>query len=167
VVVIIDGYNLIGTERGDLEAHREQLVQSIARYQAVTGHKVTLVFDGYIDGGYGSSSMRGGLRVVYTGIGEKADQAILKMIPSGVEAAVISSDREVQAGAWAAGAVAVDSETFLRKLSAAVPDEDALDSGVYDPDEEYEEMYSQGPKRGNPRKTSKKQKALDRVLRKL
>ncbi len=165
MVILIDGYNLIGTERGDLEAHREQLTRSIARYQSRTGHDITLVFDGYKDGGYGSSRKEGGIRVVYTGIGEKADQAIIRMIPHGVDSAVISSDREVQAGAWAAGAVAVDSETFLRKLGAAGAEEGHDDQ--WDPDEEYEEMYAERRKKGNPRKASRKQKELERVLRKL
>jgi len=167
VVVIIDGYNLIGTERGNLEAVREQLVRSLSRYQSLKGHDITLVFDGYLDGGYGSSFMRGGLRVVYTGIGEKADQAILRMVPVGVEAAVISSDREVQAGAWSAGAVAVDSETFMGKLSAIVPDDAGADPEAYDSDEEYEDMYYGREKKGNPRKASRKQKSIERVLRKL
>lgn len=163
MVVLIDGYNLIGTERGNLEAAREALIGEITKYRSRTGHDITLVFDGYIDGGYGSSTLRGGVRVVYTGIGEKADQAILRMLRRGVEAAVISSDREVQAGAWEAGAVAVDSETFWGKLSG-----DQSEGGAYpDEDEEYEELYQSQRKKGNPRKASKKQKALERMLKKL
>jgi len=164
LVVIIDGYNLIGTERGNLEAAREALIGEIIEYRFRTGHDITLFFDGYIDGGYGSSTVRGGVRVVYTGIGEKADQAMLRMLQRGVEAAVISSDREVQAGAWEAGAVAVDSETFWGKLSGGRQAE----GGSYtDEDEEYEELYQSQRKKGNPRKASKKQKALERMLKKL
>jgi len=165
MVVLIDAYNLMGTERGDLEAAREELVRSVTEYRSRTSHDITLVFDGYIDGGYGSSTVRGGVRVVYTGIGEKADQAILRMLQRGVEAAVISSDREVQAGAWAAGAVAVDAETFMKKLWAGgrEPGGYAMDED----DDEDEDTYAGSRKKGNPRKTSRKQKSLERVLRKL
>ena len=51
--IIIDGYNLIGSERGlrgDLEHQRNWLLQRLSLYQEVRGHTVILVFDGWKTG---------------------------------------------------------------------------------------------------------------------
>lgn len=164
--LFIDGYNLIGTQRGDLAAEREALIEALIDYRKAKHHNITLVFDGHIDGGHESIGMRGGLRVVYTGLGERADDAILRMLPRGAEAIVISSDRQVQAGAQRAGAVPVGSGDFMRKLDEAL-DGHGDKLGYGDPDEEYEDLYAPPQRKGNPQKDSKRDKALKRALSKL
>ena len=161
--IFIDGYNLIGTQRGNLASEREALIEAIIAYaKRMEHHDITLVFDGYIDGGHESVTIRGGVRLMYTGLGERADDAIIRMLPRGVEAIVVSSDRQVQAGAFGAGAVAVSSDAFIAKLNSAGAD------GDYDDDDaDYDDLYAERSHKGNSHRASKKDKAVQRGLSKL
>ena len=55
--LIIDGYNLIrqsdvlrSHERQGLEAGRKALIRMLAGYRRVMGHRITVVFDGWLGG---------------------------------------------------------------------------------------------------------------------
>ncbi|HEU4638988.1 MAG TPA: NYN domain-containing protein, partial [Candidatus Binatia bacterium] len=75
--IIIDGYNLIGSERGlrgDLEHQRNWLLQRLSLYQEARGHNVVLVFDGWKSGLMDEvSESKQGVRSVFSRQGEKAD----------------------------------------------------------------------------------------------
>ena len=72
--IIIDGYNLIGIHHGSVQAERERLIEQLVAYHRRKGHGITLVFDGWKGGpGRESRSMTGGITVIYSGLGEKAD----------------------------------------------------------------------------------------------
>lgn len=99
---------------------------------------------------------------MYSALGQTADTLIKRIISEDDKHwIVVSSDREIQGRAWARGSVPIESEQFLRKLQAGVP------AGEYSPMEEDDEDYDAPRRKGNPRKPSKKQKALDRALSKL
>jgi predicted RNA-binding protein with PIN domain len=156
--LIVDGYNLTGLLRGDLERERQRLVEAMAAYRKQKGHDITVVFDGWKDGsGHESRSTEGGVNVVFTGLGEKADTVIIKTISkSQTPMIVVSSDREIQKHAWSHGSTPIDSEVFLSVIER--------DDGIKGPGEGVD--YQQRGK-GNPRRPSKKQKAINRALAKL
>lgn len=161
--IIIDGYNLIGVLHGDVEAERQRLLERLMEYRKLKGHDITVVFDGWKEGrAEGGGAVTGGIRVVYSPLGEKADVVIKRAVSqSRGQLIVVSSDREIQGHAWARGSVPVDSEVFMRRLEQAGRPEEAA------PEDEEEYEAGETGRRGNPRKPSKRQKALRRVLSKL
>jgi predicted RNA-binding protein with PIN domain len=160
--IVIDGYNVIGVLRGDLEAERGRFVEALAAYRRRTGHEVTVVFDGWKDGpGRESRSVVGGVSVVYSGLGERADRVVTRIAGDmRGECIVVSSDREVEREAWAAGAVPVGSDDFLRALERG----EAREEDVFDDEDDEEKALS---RKGRSRQLSKKQKAVARAVGKL
>jgi predicted RNA-binding protein with PIN domain len=125
-------------------------------------HDITLVFDGWKSGGRTEEKFTtGGINVIYSRLGEKADVVIKRTVSSiKHEWIVVSSDRDIMEHAWSCGSVPVSSATFLDILEHT----GKTIAGDY---ELLEEDYSKDTRKGNPRKPSKKEKALNRVLRKL
>jgi uncharacterized protein len=160
--IIIDGYNLIGIYHNDLRHERELFIQSIVDYRKKKGHDITIVFDGWRTGeGKENQAVTGGIRIIYSRIGEKADAVIKRIISSERrEWIVITSDREIADHAWASGSIPVSSEKFLKVFERKDPL--SSDEGEYDDDE-----YIEPHRKGNPRKLSKKDKAIKRALSKL
>jgi hypothetical protein len=71
---------------------------------------------------------------------------------------VITSDREIADHAWASGSIPVSSGDFLRVFeSKSLPSYD---------EEDYDD-YAEPQRKGNPRKLSKKDKAVRRAISKL
>ncbi len=160
--IIIDGYNLIGVDHGDLAVQREGLIRLLAEYRKIRGHDITVVFDGWKSGRRIEERLNsGGIKVVYSRLGEKADDVIARIICTEKrEWVVVSSDREIVLRAWSCGSVPVPSEKF-RSL---VEDPGRAVGGEYEPLGEEEERSE---RRGRSRTPSRKEKALLRVLKKL
>ena len=137
------------------------LVDSLVEYRKRKGHDVTVVFDGWKTGeGKENQTVTGGVRVIYSRIGENADSVIKRIISSDRrEWIVVTGDRDISQHAWAVGSVAVSTEHFLK----AVERKESSDSVS----EEYDQEYISPPRKGNPRKPSKKEKTIMRVLKKL
>lgn len=163
-LIIIDGYNVTGVHVGDMQAARESLLSSLVEYNKRRGHDITVVFDGWKEGrGAERHSATGGIKVVFSALGERADAVIKKMVTPDRKWIVVSSDREIQAHAWAAGSVPLGSDEFLavlEKRSAAV--DSARDIGG-----EEEEESPGRPTKGSPRKRSRRQKDRDWALGRL
>ena len=70
----------------------------------------------------------------------------------------MTSDRDIADHAWASGSIPVPAEDFLKATERKI--------SPFSPEEE-EEDYHEPRRKGNPRKPSKKEKALKRVLSKL
>ena len=159
--IIIDGYNLIGIHHRDLEKQREMLINSLIEYRKKKGHDITVVFDGWKTGeAQESRSVVGGIKVIYSKIGEKADSVIKHMISSDRrEWIAVTSDREIADHAWASGSIPVTSADFLKATERKIPSSF--------PEEEDEEDYREPQRKGNPRKPSKREKAIKRALSKL
>lgn len=160
--IIIDGYNVIGISHKDLKKQRDELINSLIEYRKRKGHEITVVFDGWKTGeAQESRSKVGGVTVIYSRIGEKADAVIKRMISvKRYGWIVVSSDRDITDHTWSSGAVPISGEDFLRIF------ENKLSS--YSDTEEYEDDEYQEPrKKGSPRKLSKKEKAIRRALKKL
>lgn len=146
-----------------MNRQREQLIQLLIAYKKIKGHDITVVFDGWKSGsGREEQFTTGGVRVIYSRLGEKADAVIKRIISrEKKEWIVISSDREIMSHAWACGSVPIPSSEFQSLIEKS----DTSTTGKYDL---IEEDYEGGRQRkGNPQKLSKKEKTLMRVRRKL
>ena len=130
--IIVDGYNLIrqsdvlrGYERQSLEAGRKALIRSLAQYKRVRGHRITVVFDGWEGGSpLEERDLAGGVAIIYSRLGEKADEVIKRLVGVGSEEIlVVTSDREIAAYANRRGKSSIDSPGFAARLDrlAAAP----------------------------------------------
>ncbi|MGH7773537.1 MAG: NYN domain-containing protein [Candidatus Binatia bacterium] len=163
--IIVDGYNLIGSEKGlkgNLESKRNLLIQQLRQYQERKGLPVTVVFDGWHSGWVHEVEERsGGITVIFSRQGEKADAVIQRLareMSSGC--VVVTSDREVRSAAERSGAVAIYAGEFNAKLRN-------LDREIsIEEDEGLEELRDEA-KRGNPRRLSKRERKRRERLKKL
>ena len=119
--IIIDGYNLIGSDRGlrgELEHQRNWLVQRLSLYQDVKGHAAILVFDGWKSGSLDEvSEIKHGVRIVFSRQGEKADSVIVRLArQKGSGCVVVTSDREVRRAVERFGAAAIYAGEFSEIL---------------------------------------------------
>ncbi|MGD0283310.1 MAG: NYN domain-containing protein [Dissulfurispiraceae bacterium] len=179
--IIIDGYNVIGTAHSSREKAREDIIDLMIRYKRSKLHDITIVFDGYKAGrGNENLSVRGGVAVIYSGLGEKADEVIRRIITKDrKEWIVVSSDKEIARHAWAVNSIPVPSDAFIQIVSAEVAGRGAggIEGGAGDETDmkgalgewtnsggEYEEACSG---KGNPYKLSKRGKSVIRALSKL
>ena len=126
--ILVDGYNLIRQwpelamlDRADLQSGREALLQELRGYQRAKRHRITVIFDGRERGGVsGGTENAGGIEVRYSRQGETADEVIAHLVAkAGEGAVVVSSDREVQAGARRHGAAPLPAEEFMARIEAS------------------------------------------------
>lgn len=112
--ILIDGYNLIGIYHKDIKKARENLIQNLINYSKQKKHDITLVFDGYKEGpGKETTEIRGGIRIIYSGAGEKADDVIKRILKNDKTFwIVITSDRDIEKAAWREKCVVIDSSIF-------------------------------------------------------
>lgn len=174
--IIVDGYNVIGTAHGDMAKARRELLDLLARYRGASRHDVTVVFDGYHQGGgTETAGVTGGVRVIYSRLRDRADDVIKRILSEdGAEWIVVTSDREIAGHAWSHGSVPVSSEVFLGILGRRVGT-----SGTAGAPEAPQEAFGDRPgdhgaeqeetmlRKGNPHRLSKRQRALARALNKL
>jgi len=165
--IIVDGYNVIGSEkglRGDIEARREELIGRLARYRSMRGIAVTVVFDGGRSGWPDEhGELRQGVEVVFSRHGETADEVIIRMAEElGSACLVVSSDREVARRVGSAGGTAVTVGEFGARL-ALIGGADA----DRDTKSEEESPVLRTGKKGNPRRLSKQERKKRLRLNKL
>ena len=98
-----------------MEKARASLVDLIVGYRKTVDHDITIVFDGYKNGmATEQVSFNGHVKVIYTRLGERADDVIKKTVSTKQrEWIVVTADRDIADHAWAAGSVAVAPEKFL------------------------------------------------------
>ena len=161
--LIVDGYNLLGAEQelhGALEHKRKWLIQQLSQYQTRKPFNVTVVFDGWRAGrATEASEKQAGVAVIYSRLGEKADQVIVRMArEKGSGAVVVSSDREIRSAVERFGAVAIYAAEFNRILRC-------LDGDYFEDEDDNDETRS--GKRGNPNRLPKVDRRRIDKLRKL
>jgi len=164
---LMDGYNVIrrapelkSREQESLEAGRQALCALLVEVARVSGDSFTVVFDGAQAGGRAGGGS--GVTVIFSSARESADSVLARMAREG--GAVVSNDRGVRGAAERAGATVVTTDQFLARLDQArrLPPEAPAD--LMDGDEEEP---SRGPRKGNPRRLSKKDRATQRALGRL
>jgi uncharacterized protein len=163
VEIIIDGYNLIGSDAGltgNLEHKRNWLVQKLASYHRAKGHDLTVVFDGWRSGSVNQAEeQRDGVGIVYSRLGEKADSVIIRLArKKGSGCIVVTSDREVRNAVERFGVVALYAGQFSAMLHDRAESFD---------DAQPEPHGREGGKKGNPRRLSKKERKRREKLQKL
>jgi uncharacterized protein len=136
------------------------LIDALIEYGKRKSHNLTVVFDGWRTGqSQENRTVIGGVKVIYSRIGDKADSVIKRMISAERrEWIVVTSDREIADHAWSTGSIPVSSDDFLNALNA----KDLPGIG-----EEDEEEYFQPRRKGSPHQLSKKEKAVRRAISKL
>src|SRR5262245_56441916 len=161
--IIIDGYNVIGSDSGltgNLEHRRNLLVQRLARYRKNKGHDITVVFDGWRSGSIDEVQQKGdGICIVYSSWGRKAESVIVGLArKQGAGCGDVTWDREVRSAVERFGAVALYAGEFVEMLGKRGK-----------PFDDQEPDYSQRrtPKSGNPRRLSKKERRRRAKLNKL
>jgi len=170
--IVVDGYNLIGADkglRGDLEGKRNRLIGQLQQYRQHKGYPVTLVFDGWRSG-WPTEVRRqtGGITVIYSQQGETADAVIKRLAREmGSGCVVVSSDREVRRSAEGSGATAIYVTEFsarLRDMDQTGPKGDQDDPGEF---AAPASALSRRTKKGNPRRLSKIERRRREKLKKL
>ncbi len=174
--IIIDGYNLIGISHGNLEKARADIIEQLHSYAKIKDHEITLVFDGWKSGQRDETRTKtSNLTVIYSRLGEKADQTIIKKLSTHSKPwIVVSSDREISDYAAHKDYATVSSLEFEEKLYATLRDKRPDNANCDQPfDEEFMKYYDDeiedSPVRhkGNARKLSKKDKLRQQALKKL
>lgn len=154
-----------------MEQARDRFVNLLINYRKIKTHDITVVFDGYKSGATTETvSVRGGVKVIYSKLGEKADNVIKRIISSDrKEWIIVSNDRDIVKHAWSVHSIPVPSEEFLDIISRQAEQKDFLGTPsaefLYKDDEDVPEHLRL--QKGNPHKLSKKEKALRRALGKL
>ncbi|SET72775.1 hypothetical protein SAMN05216389_12316 [Oceanobacillus limi] len=87
VVLVVDGYNIIGDweelrrlKEKDIGQARDRLIEWMAEYQAYSGHRVIIVFDAYYVRGLQSKLKQYKVEVIYTREKETADECIERLV---------------------------------------------------------------------------------------
>jgi predicted RNA-binding protein with PIN domain len=171
--IIIDGYNVIGILHKDMEKARDEFIGLLMEYKSLSHHYITVVFDGYKSGSVvEQTTVTGGVKVIYSRLGDRADDVIKRIISSEKkEWVVVSDDRAIVNHAWASNSIPIPAERFYKIASRRArqadqnqimePADDFLDK---DEDDGSEHARTQ---KGNPYRLSKKEKAVKRALGKL
>lgn len=136
------------------------LIESLIEYRKRKGHNITVVFDGWKTGeSQEIYSVVGGVKVIYSRLGEKADSVIKRIISKSQGWIVVTSDRDIIAHAWASGSIPISSEDFLNAIEKRW-----VEMRV---EHENNDEYIKTTKKGSSRRLSKKEKAIKRALIKL
>lgn len=127
---IIDGYNMLyafdstrGLMKEEIGVARERLIDELGAFQAYTGERMIVVFDGYKrTDNPGSVSGRGMFQVIYTATGETADERIEKLaheLRNSCELIVASSDGLVQNSVFSQGAQRISARMLEAEMKDA------------------------------------------------
>jgi uncharacterized protein len=167
--LIIDGYNLLHVNRSmasltplELQQERDRLIGELSTYRNQKASDITVVFDGW-QGGWVTekTEKRRGIEIVFSKLGEKADEVIKRRIRErGTGSVLISSDRELLRYAERLSVSAISSEQFRERMeSAAFRPEKGRDDN--------EEEEGTGKRKGPSRTLSKREKRARAALKKL
>lgn len=171
--LIIDGYNLIrqspslsNLDRQDLEEGREELIRRLALYKRAKPFPITVVFDGSnrtTSGG--SRTTQRGIRVVFSRIGQKADDVIIRMAREiGEGSMVVTSDRQIGREVERHHATVILSEDFERKMEiASFVSQKGIDPEDLNDQDETKEKRKKGPSRRPPKKLKKARQRIGRL----
>jgi len=176
--IIIDGYNLIRQsdtlrrfEKQSLEAGRQALLQQASLYRKQKGHRITVVFDGWENGSpFEERDRQGGITIIYSRRGEKADEVIKRMVlQKGEETVVVTSDRDIAGYVTRKGATSLTSPEFeaviARTAASATTSADADCSPEKDEEDDHESAGAR--KKGPARRLSRREKAAITRIKKL
>jgi predicted RNA-binding protein with PIN domain len=174
--IIVDGYNLIRqsdvlrqSERISLEEGRRALVRSLADYRKLRGHRITVVFDGW-EGGSPTEERdcAGGVEIIYSRLGEKADEVIKRLVAAGSEEIlVVTSDREIVTFAARRGKTSIASLAFAERIERIAAGSSSEADSPGETEEEDDDRRAAAKKKGPARRLSKQKRTALARIRKL
>jgi predicted RNA-binding protein with PIN domain len=157
-----------------MEKARDGFVDLLIDYKKIKAHDITVVFDGYKNGaGTEHVTVRGGVKIIYSRLGERADDVIKRIISRDrKEWIVVTSDRSIADHAWSVSSVPIQSDGFyeavLKQINRNKTETETtgkdVDELLYKDIDDGEYGHSL---KGNPHRLSKKEKAIRRALGKL
>ena len=164
MIWLVDGYNVIrrdpelaALDRQSLEDGRRALVRIVAGLAREGRDDFVVVFDGARISA--APAHQGRVQVIFSRPPERADDVLIRLARQrGAGATVVTSDREIQNAARRARVAVVAADVFLGRATLPVGD----DGG-----EEDDDAAKPRPKRGNPRRRSRDERAAQRALRRL
>ncbi|GEN46888.1 NYN domain-containing protein [Alkalibacillus haloalkaliphilus] len=129
IVLVVDGYNMIGDwpelkrlRDHDLEAARNRLIEMLAEYQAYIGHRVVVVFDAYTVRDVERHYDQLQVEVIYTKEKETADEKIEKLVKEimnvKTKVYVATSDYAEQWTIFSRGALRKSARELLIEIQA-------------------------------------------------
>ncbi len=174
LTLIIDGYNLLHCFfRGQhlrfpsLEEARERLLRELAAYQSQKTHRVIVVFDGWKNGvSIEQHQQQGQIKIIYSRLGEKADEVIKRLLVQTASPVVISSDWEIRNFAADRGVTSVPAMEFVNRLRKA---KESGEGDFYGSEDDMDEPinFRGTKKRGPSYRLSRKESKRKSLLRKL
>jgi uncharacterized protein len=165
--IIVDGYNVIRQspvmeplDRQDLQLGRESLVDKLAAYKRLKGHKITVVFDGAGDSPlFKNRDREKGILIRFSRQGETADSVIKRMAAREQQGAlVVSSDREVADFSASQGAATIGAVEFEDKMEMAA----YMDLKGVSPESGTDDGWDFSTKKKGPSKRLPKKKRLNK-----
>lgn len=126
--LIIDGYNMIGQSstlstvaKENLEEAREQLLDTIANYNALIADGIVCVFDAYEQSGIEREYFYHGVKTIFTKEKETADSFIERYVyelynKHTTHITVVTSDMSEQHAIFGSGAYRISSREMWREL---------------------------------------------------
>ncbi|MCG2139289.1 NYN domain-containing protein [Staphylococcus epidermidis] len=126
--LIIDGYNMIGQSstlstvaKENLEEAREQLLDTIANYNALIADEIACVFDAYEQSGIEREYFYHGVKTIFTKEKETADSFIERYVyelynKHTTHITVVTSDMSEQHAIFGSGAYRISSREMWREL---------------------------------------------------
>ena len=126
--LIIDGYNMIGQSstlstvaKENLEEAREQLLDTIANYNALIADEIVCVFDAYEQSGIEREYFYHGVKTIFTKEKETADSFIERYVyelynKHTTHITVVTSDMSEQHAIFGSGAYRISSREMWHEL---------------------------------------------------
>lgn len=153
-------------EKSSLEAGRKALIRLVATYKKKRNHKTTIVFDGWESGSPDEErDLLSGVNVIYSKLGEKADDVIKRMAQlKKEEIVVVTSDRDIIHYVEHRQSAVISPADFEKRIETAA--RGARQAAMENKDDDSSSARS-SHKKGPARRLSKKKKADLVRLRKL
>jgi predicted RNA-binding protein with PIN domain len=168
MLLIIDGYNLLHSGRTlvklnsiELQWERERLIQRLSLYRQARPSKILVVFDGW-QAGWSTEKRekKNGIEIIFSRIGEKADEVIKRLIrEKGSGAVVVTSDREISNYAEKLSVPVIPSDQFQEKMEHVT----FQNMKEIEVDEEERGFKRKGPSRRLSKKEKRKLTALKKL----
>ncbi len=172
--IIIDGYNFIFNsyfkvtfKSEELQKLREETINFLSKYYNVKKNKVVVVFDGYnTDEPLESKYNCQNIEVVYSKKDEKADDVIIRLCKSTKGSLlVVTNDNGIRRKVLSPDCSCLDIDEFIRLVRNIIENGE---NRFYDEDDDEEtKRRTDGVKKGNPHKLSKKERLKIKKIKKL
>lgn len=148
-----------------LEKNRNRIIHDLCRYHKIKNYPIILVFDAYKSGNVHETAQGiGNIEVIYTKLGETADEKIIKLAEEYREKAlIITADKEIIKKTEKLGASSLLSEKFAGKVLQTI----SMESDPFEKIDDDDEPQLNTKKKGNAQRLSKKARARRHKIKKL